>query len=261
MAQLGNLIVNGAARILGDLKVKGEVAASSFIGNLKGQADKATKDSKNQDISATYIKGLSANGRTVTYTKGDGTTGTITTQDTNTTYSTGTASTAGLTKLYTGAGSATDGTMTQLSIKTELDKKIVSSSLASGTDVFGKIPYIGNDGVCEMGKYIDLHFSNKESHDYTTRLLPEDTDGSLIIQPRVSTTCLTLRSPSGASYVKFMSGWNNLGWIGIESVNGPAVHYNSSGARHRIYDSASITYGTSAPPSTAAAGDIYIQIS
>ena len=243
MAQLGNLIVNGAARILGDLKVKGEVAASSFIGNLKGQADKATKDSKNQDISATYIKGLSANGRTVTYTKGDGTTGTITT------------------KLYTGAGSATDGTMTQLSIKTELDKKIVSSSLASGTDVFGKIPYIGNDGVCEMGKYIDLHFSNKESHDYTTRLLPEDTDGSLIIQPRVSTTCLTLRSPSGASYVKFMSGWNNLGWIGIESVNGPAVHYNSSGARHRIYDSASITYGTSAPPSTAAAGDIYIQIS
>lgn len=180
---------------------------------------------------------------------------------TNTTYSIGTSSTAGIVKLYTGTGSNTDGTMTQLSIKTELDKKIVSSSLASGTDVFGKIPYIGNDGVCEMGKYIDLHFSNKESHDYTTRLLPEDTDGSLIIQPRVSTTCLTLRSPSGASYVKFMSGWNNLGWIGIESVNGPAVHYNSSGAKHRIYDSASITYGTSAPPSTAAAGDIYIQIS
>ena len=32
------------------------------------------------------ITGLSANGRTITYTKGDGTTGTITTQDTNTTY-------------------------------------------------------------------------------------------------------------------------------------------------------------------------------
>lgn len=33
------------------------------------------------------ITGLSVNGRTITYTKGDGTTGTITTQDTNTTYS------------------------------------------------------------------------------------------------------------------------------------------------------------------------------
>lgn len=32
------------------------------------------------------ITGLSVNGRTITYTKGDGTTGTITTQDTNTTY-------------------------------------------------------------------------------------------------------------------------------------------------------------------------------
>ena len=48
------------------------------------------------------IKGLSVSGQTITYTKGDGTTGTITTQDTNTTYdnmsatelSTGTATTA-----------------------------------------------------------------------------------------------------------------------------------------------------------------------
>lgn len=34
-----------------------------------------------------FIKGLSVSGTTITYTKGDGTTGTITTQDTNTTYS------------------------------------------------------------------------------------------------------------------------------------------------------------------------------
>lgn len=33
-----------------------------------------------------FIKGLSVSGRVITYTKGDGTTGTITTQDTNTTY-------------------------------------------------------------------------------------------------------------------------------------------------------------------------------
>lgn len=35
------------------------------------------------------IKGLSVSGQTITYTKGDGTTGTITTQDNNTTYSAG----------------------------------------------------------------------------------------------------------------------------------------------------------------------------
>lgn len=42
-----------------------------------------------KNVAGTYIKGLSVSGKTVTYTKGDGTTGTITTQDTNTTYSAG----------------------------------------------------------------------------------------------------------------------------------------------------------------------------
>ena len=122
-------------------------------------ATKATQDSAGQQINTTYIKGLSVNGRTITYTKGDGSTGTITTQDTNTdtnttytlskngstitltgsdgkttsvtdsntTYSTGTTSTSGLTKLYTGVGTATDGTMTQAAMKTALDGKAASS--------------------------------------------------------------------------------------------------------------------------------------
>lgn len=50
-------------------------------------ATKATQDSAGQQINTTYIKSLSVNGRTITYTKGDDTQGTITTQDTNTTYS------------------------------------------------------------------------------------------------------------------------------------------------------------------------------
>lgn len=52
--------------------------------NYGGNAASATNDSKSQNISSTYIKGLSASGTTITYTRGDGTTGTITTQDTNT---------------------------------------------------------------------------------------------------------------------------------------------------------------------------------
>ena len=40
-------------------------------------------------LKAKYISGLSVNGRTITYTKGDGTTGSINTQDTNTVYTAG----------------------------------------------------------------------------------------------------------------------------------------------------------------------------
>ena len=90
-------------------------------------ATKATQDSEGQNISSTYIKGLSVTGKVITYTRGDGTTGTITTQDTNTTYSTGTASTLGLTKLYTSTGTATDGTMTQAAINTALAGKANTS--------------------------------------------------------------------------------------------------------------------------------------
>lgn len=50
----------------------------------------ASSDSSGQIITSTYIKGLSVSGKVITYTKGDGNTGTITTQDTNTTYSAGT---------------------------------------------------------------------------------------------------------------------------------------------------------------------------
>ena len=66
--------------------------------------------------------------------------------NTNTTYSTGTSSTAGLTKLYTGTGTATDGTMTQNAIKTALDGKASSSHnhdstyvKLSGSALTGKI--------------------------------------------------------------------------------------------------------------------------
>ena len=70
------------------------------------------------------IIGLSIDGQVITYIKGDGSTHTIVTQDTDTTYSIGTDTATGLTKLYATTGSAEDGTMTQRAIKTELDKKV-----------------------------------------------------------------------------------------------------------------------------------------
>lgn len=35
---------------------------------------------------------------------------------------------------------------------------------------FGTIPYIGNDGVIEIGKYIDYHYDNSGEYDFSTRL-------------------------------------------------------------------------------------------
>ena len=52
-----------------------------YANNFNGLATKATGDKNGLDIT-NYIKGLSVNGKVITYTKGDNTTGTITTQDT-----------------------------------------------------------------------------------------------------------------------------------------------------------------------------------
>lgn len=84
----------------------GKITATGFVGpltgNVTGNADtattattaasatKATQDGSGNVITSTYetkanaITGLSVSGTTITYTKGNGTTGTITTQDTNT---------------------------------------------------------------------------------------------------------------------------------------------------------------------------------
>lgn len=117
MAQLKDLIVTGASRFLGNI-----------YGTLKGNADTATKathDSAGQPINTTYIKGLSASGKTITYTKGNGTTGTITTQDT--TYSNATASAPGL--MSKDDKAKLDG------ITASADAVSFSRSLTSGTKV------------------------------------------------------------------------------------------------------------------------------
>lgn len=68
--------------------VKGIVQLSDNITADASSITKAvTPHAVAKQINTTCIKSLSVNGRTITYTRGDGTTGTITTQDTNTTYS------------------------------------------------------------------------------------------------------------------------------------------------------------------------------
>lgn len=86
---------------LGSVDNTADSAKSVKYATSAGSATKATNDAKDQAITS-YIRGLSVSGQTITFTKGDGTTGTIKTQDTNTTYGTfkgATTSAAGSTGL------------------------------------------------------------------------------------------------------------------------------------------------------------------
>lgn len=68
--------------------------ASASNADAAASATKAAQDSAGQRIDATYVKAVTASGRTVTVTKGDGTTSQFTTQDT--TYGAATQSASGL---------------------------------------------------------------------------------------------------------------------------------------------------------------------
>ena len=106
--------------------------------DLENDSNFATKTYVDENYSETII-GLSVDGTTVTYIKGDGSKHTFETQDTNTTYSLGTDTETGRTKLYATTGAAEDGTMTQKAIKTELDKKVgVEVNSATNTLIFTK---------------------------------------------------------------------------------------------------------------------------
>ena len=81
--ELANYLSLAGGTVTGALSVGGGITAS-LNGNASS-ATKATQDSAGQQINTTYIKNVSVNGRTITFTRGNGTTFTITTQDTVTT--------------------------------------------------------------------------------------------------------------------------------------------------------------------------------
>lgn len=77
---------------LSKLKIKKEGVETEY--NLKDATARSNVTSLENSVKSTYIKGISASGQTITYTKGDNTTGTVTTQDT--TYTAATQSADGL---------------------------------------------------------------------------------------------------------------------------------------------------------------------
>lgn len=65
---------------------KNHTHPGSDITSAVANADAATNDSVGQNIASTYVKELTVNGRTITVKRGNDTTYTFNTQDTNTTY-------------------------------------------------------------------------------------------------------------------------------------------------------------------------------
>lgn len=98
---------------------------------------------------------------------------TIALTDNNTIYSTGSAYTLGLTKLYTSTGNNTDGTMTQYALNTALGNKANSShthTVSSITDLTATATELNYcDGVTSN---IQTQLNNKASYSHTHSYLP-----------------------------------------------------------------------------------------
>ena len=82
--------------------------------------------------------------------------------------------------------------------------KLGGKSISSTTNNhWNGIPYVGNDGVMEIGKYIDFHDDNTSSGDFSTRLQSSGHHGNTIQLPSKSgTLALTTDLPDTSVFVK-----------------------------------------------------------
>lgn len=78
-----------------------------------------------------------------------------------------------------------------------------------GQAPFNTIPYIGNDGVMEIGRYIDFHYDNSGSYDYSTRLQASGNNRNTVTLPSASGT-LALTSYGGDDSTPIFLGYLNL---------------------------------------------------
>lgn len=93
---------------------------------------------------------------------------------------------------------------------------------------YGHIPSIENDGVMEVGKYIDFHNDNSGKHDFSTRLQTTGNYGNSVYLPSHNGT-LALISDNVASATKLATARTIWGqsFDGTGNVNG-TIHINNS---------------------------------
>ena len=88
-----------------------------------------------------------------------------------------------------------------------------------GDNVFGKIPFVGEDGLLEIGKYIDFHSKKGDKKDYSTRIEAND-DGTITISGGVN-----------ANLHGNASSASSVPWVGVTgkpSTYPPAGHNHDS---------------------------------
>ena len=166
--------------------------------------------------------------------------------DTNTTYNTGTATTAGLTKLYTATGSGTDGTMTQKAITDALSGKAASSHTHTSSS------------ISDFDEAVTALLPAKLPNPYAVTFTGAATgtyDGSRAVTINIPTT----GSTSKESLVIQLNGGTTEGddkftFNGgtAKTVNITPASIGAAAASHGTH----VTYGTSAPKAngTASAG-------
>ena len=166
------------------------------------------------------------------------------------------------------------GTITQATTATTATTasnalKLNGFQCISKSTAFSRIPYIDEAGVIELGTHIDLHYGNKETADYTSRISTTNGDGVMEFQTVGSinkvayfTTQNETASIGFKAKVKNASEPVIMGYIGFNVVNGRLCRFNTAfKEEYKIHDTSSIKYGTAVPSGEANDGDIYIQIS
>lgn len=100
---------------------------------------------------------------------------------------------------------------------------------------YGHIPSIENDGVMEVGKYIDFHNDNSGKHDFSTRLQTTDNYGNSVYLPSHNGT-LALISDNVASATKLQTPRTIWGqsFDGTGNVNGTIYINNSNSSNGAI---------------------------
>ena len=99
---------------------------------------------------------------------------------------------------------------------------------AGSSKPFGMIPCVGNDGVIELGHYIDFHYDNTTGSDYSVRLQIDGNHSNVVTLPTATGT-LALTSDNVASATKLQTTRTLWG----QSFNGTA---NISGSMTGVGD-------------------------
>lgn len=173
------LMINNAT---GVCNINGNANSATYATSA-ASSTKATQDSAGQQIDKTYIKELSVSGRTITYKRGDNTTGTITTQDTNTTYSklsqftndSGFITSSGSCNYATTAGSANSVAWSNVTGKPNL----ATNTFVKGTNYWYRKH---SDGFIEMGGFTNCADKTGSAVATNIPLAFSNTNYTLIVQ-------------------------------------------------------------------------------